>query len=85
CGRALPSSSANTKAKRFTINQEIGHNVSPIKADTKSETYWNENQQRLPQMATLVRHYNCIPANLIVLDAELNSLANGTVFHGDHP
>ncbi|CAF1093306.1 unnamed protein product, partial [Didymodactylos carnosus] len=65
CGRALLSSSATTKAKRFTIKQEIGHYVSTIKADTKFETYWNENQQRFPQMATLVRHYNCIPATSV--------------------
>ncbi|CAF3321825.1 unnamed protein product [Rotaria sp. Silwood2] len=59
CEALLPTSSSTSSTKIFTIHQEIGYYISSIEKETDFQEYWNKNQNYLPILSRMVRHY-CI-------------------------
>ena len=51
-----------TKAKELTLKQEFSLYISTSTSCKDFQTYWNENKNRLPILASYARRYNCVPA-----------------------
>ncbi|CAF2210409.1 unnamed protein product, partial [Rotaria magnacalcarata] len=70
CEAPLPlSSSTSSATKLYTVQQEIGYYISSIDKETDFQEYWNKNQNCLPILSRMVRHYCIIPITSVASES----------------